>query len=331
MTCLCSKLMISALILLMISISPTLVAVFTGGEALQTMLMVHAQRAEQTTPTVRTFTVTVTHNGFNGKADPLTLEVSQGDIVELTFVYGDTDLAYDNHHEIEIVGLTTSVVEVSKANPKATIRFDVNQAGTFEFMCIVFCDGHEKLQNGKILVKPTGETVTGPLKETHLTMLDPLPVGTGVPFSLEVALSDQSGNPVEGALVRFVTNSTFGAVILGQNLTDSKGIAKLVFVSYRAGTFRIEAQFQGGAGYGPSVNTTTLTIEESNPAMLQELMGAERVGVAQPAISTILQGLTGSAIPILVALVVASVWLTYGYAARQMLGIRKEASREEKE
>jgi len=100
------------------------------------------------------FTVVVNRNGFNGTLGAFNITVHQGDLVKITFVYGDTDLPYNNPHKISIEDYNIHTDQISKSNPTVTVRFTADQAGTFSFYCTIYCIGMDKMQSGNLNVIP---------------------------------------------------------------------------------------------------------------------------------------------------------------------------------
>lgn len=100
--------------------------------------------------------VEVSRNGFNNTAGEFRLEVEQGQEVEITFVYGDSDFPQNNPHVMAIpaLGITTGILD--EENPEETARFTASKAGEVSFMCIeTACVGHSNLQGGIIVIQPS--------------------------------------------------------------------------------------------------------------------------------------------------------------------------------
>ncbi len=92
------------------------------------------------------FRVEVGRWGFNKTPGEFRLEVEAGQEVEITFFYGDDDVAENNPHIISVpdYGITTGVLD--KDNPEITVRFIAKETGEVAFMCIApGCTGHHNL------------------------------------------------------------------------------------------------------------------------------------------------------------------------------------------
>ncbi len=93
-----------------------------------------------------TFRVEVSRYGFNQTPGEFRFEVEEGQEVEITFVYGDDDLAQNNPHSISVpnYGIKTSVLD--RDNPEVTLRFTARETGEVAFMCVLAdCTGHHNL------------------------------------------------------------------------------------------------------------------------------------------------------------------------------------------
>src|SRR5208337_2932689 len=64
---------------------------------------------------VEIFTVLVSSHGFNGSANTLNLDVSQGDQVDITFVYSDPTV--NTAHQIALEGYNIRTSVIDQANP----------------------------------------------------------------------------------------------------------------------------------------------------------------------------------------------------------------------
>src|SRR5208282_5590197 len=109
------------------------------------------------------FTVMVSSQGFNGSSNTLNLDVSQGDQVEIAFVYDST---VNTAHQMAIEGYNIQTAILDKANPTSRIQFVAGQAGSFLIHCIIPCVGMENLQNAWLVV----QQITGVIIGTTLTL-----------------------------------------------------------------------------------------------------------------------------------------------------------------
>jgi len=81
------------------------------------------------------FRVKVSRSGFNNTQGEFRLEVEEGQEIEITFIYGDSDFYQNNPHVIVIpaFGITTGILD--QENLEATVRFTASNTGEVRFMC----------------------------------------------------------------------------------------------------------------------------------------------------------------------------------------------------
>ncbi len=117
-----------------------------------------AALARQQAEEVGGFRVEVSVNGFNNIPGEFRLEVEEGQEVEITFVYGDYALPFNNPHLIEIHDLGIPPFTLDRENPEVTVSFTAPKVGEvtlFPFMCEkTDCAGHNNLQGGIIVIQP---------------------------------------------------------------------------------------------------------------------------------------------------------------------------------
>ncbi len=285
----------------------------------------HASTSTQ----LRTFTVIVSRNGFNGTAGTFTLNVQQGDSVKITFVYGDDDLAVDNPHAIAFEGYRIQTVNIGKSNPTVTVEFVADVSGTFNFYCYIPCLGMENLL-GHLIVAPTEGS------QTPTTLNVAVANAGSDSFLVSATIENMSGQPLAGVPVSFYENTTFGKLFLKTVPTDAKGIAVLNYTTPRIGAVQLIAENLGNAQYGKSTKSIVITIPPHTPT---QIGGKIYLGVKVPSQETgIFYGisyppnLSMIAVPrtmniIIVAIVgavILGVWSTYGYIWRQLAGLPKQ-------
>lgn len=101
------------------------------------------------------FVIIVSQKGFNGTADNFNIKVKQGDLVKITFIYGDNDLPKDNPHQITIDGYNIKTDTLGKSKLTVTVQFTADQVGDFNFYCSSKdCTGMDNLQSGNLNVTP---------------------------------------------------------------------------------------------------------------------------------------------------------------------------------
>jgi len=277
----------------------------------------------------RTFTIIVSRNGFNGTANSFSIMVQQGDMVKITFVYGDQDLATDNPHAIMIDGYGIQTANIGRSNPTVTVEFVADESGTFTFYCDIPCLGMSNL-SGHLIVTPNQTQRTA----TSLGLAVSNANAHAGFFLVSATVKDSSGQPLSALPVKFYENTTFGKLWLGTVPTNSQGVATLNYTTSRVGSIQIIAENPGSAEYASITSSVFVTIP-SNPV---DVEGKIYLGVTQP--SQPLGAFYGISSPpnlamigvprltniITVALagvVILGVWSTYAYLGRQILSLRR--------
>ena len=283
-----------------------------------------------TSEQIKAFTVIVNRYGFNGTDKTLSLNLSQGDAVHITFVYGDGELSYDNPHVIFLRGYDLRTTVISRSNPIATLDFVATETGTFAFYCLVPCVGMENLSSGAVVVAPRPP---GNLPTALDVMLDGATIqGQSVNMAATLA---QGSQPVSNARVDFYVSTTFGPMRVGTAITDEKGVARMGYRFGESGNLAVIAEFAGTGSLAPSSKQLNVLVEprpEEPPivGILPNAMGENvprlpyAVGQNQiPDIRAVGVPLSQS-LPVitLVLLIVGSVWATYAYVFAQIRAIK---------
>jgi hypothetical protein len=155
-------------------------------------------------------------------------------------------------------------------------------------------------------------SVTGTeLIVTNLTLDAPEEVHEDEQFTAAARLTNEDGDPLQDFQVDFFRITTYGDLYLGSNITDSSGVASHSDISYEIGIFDLEALFQATSTHAPSNATAEISITgdvESEPFLIG---GAPAV------------------IVLLVFIILASVWTTFGFVLYQLVRINKEGKTEE--
>lgn len=255
--------------------------------------------------------VEVSREGLNGRPD-LVIEAEQGQRVEMTFVWADMAVP-DNAHLIYIKGYELSTDLLSSEHRTHTLSFVADAPGTFEVVCVWPCEGHlEALQGGRLRVTPVGGGTGGQsLTATGLALRSLGPEAGGA-VRLRATLADDAGNPIPNVPVRFFVEAelagTRGLMEIGSAVTDSRGVASLVYAPTFPGEQRLTARFEGVGLYAESEGTARLDVPDAVPAYTSGPPG--------------LAPLPRLAAAGLVALVLG-VWATFAYVIYQVLRIRR--------
>jgi heme/copper-type cytochrome/quinol oxidase subunit 2 len=279
---------------------------------------------------VKSFTVVVSRDGFNGTDKTLALNLVQGDAVHITFVYGDGDLPYDNPHVIFLVGYDLRTALITKSDPIATLDFVATETGTFAFYCLVPCVGMENLSSGAVVVMPRPP---GSLPTALDVMLDGVTL-QGQLVNM-VATLNQGSQSVSNARVDFYVSTTFGPMRAGTAITDEEGVARMGYRFAESGNLAVIAEFAGTESLAPSSKQLNVLVEprpEEPPivGILPDAMGQNvprlpyAVGQNQiPDIRAVGVPLSQS-LPVitLALLIVGAVWATYAYVFAQIRAIK---------
>jgi hypothetical protein len=262
------------------------------------------------------FTVIVSRNGFNGTSTTLDLTVHQGDWVQITFVYGDGDLSYDNPHQIAIEGYGIQTAVLSRSNPNSTLRFVADQSGTFRIYCNIPCNGMSNLQSGALVVLPADGRIP---TQTTLTS------SNQTTFMLLFAtVNEANGTPLGGVPVKFYENTTFGPLWLQTTLTSSKGEAEEQYTPNRSGTIQIIATYPGNGTFTNSSGAVTFLVpgNGSTPGNTNFYGMNFPFNLAMIAVPR----LVNFAIVIVVGAIVLGIWSNYAYILREILSLPKRGN-----
>ena len=288
-----------------------------------------SMNTSQTTevPGFDVFTVMISSQGFNGSSNTLNLAVSQGDQVSITFVYNDPTVY--TAHEIAIEGYNLQTTIIDQANPTSKLQFVAGQAGTFQIHCIIPCVGMENLQNAWLVVKQS----LGRIIKTTLTLQTSLTVQTiqnlaltGSSLNIIARVMDRAGNPITGLIVNFYVSTDFGLMEIGNNVTDTNGVAHFTYPLPSIRSMTVEAYFPGSGIYQSGNATVSLTPSSSGTAFVS--IGGEAnqpPGGEGAFFDTRLVGVpyeVNVVLALIVVIVILCVWSTFAYVVSLVLKIR---------
>lgn len=284
------------------------------------------------TPTSKSFTVIVSRRGFNGTNKPLLLNFVQGDVVHITFLYGDSPSADDNPHVIFLEGYDLRTSVISKAKPSAALDFIATETGTFAFYCVIECSGMTNLSFGRMEVR---SAKTGSLSTKLRLMVHDTPV-QGSPTTLMSVLT-QDSKPVSNARIDFYVNTTLGTMKVATALTDQKGIATIDYSFISSGNISVKVKYAGSESLAASNQQVNITVapHSTGPVLVKIL--PEPAGMESISTLPYVQGqnwvldfrLVGvplsHGLPLigLILLVIGSVWTIYGYVFTQLRAIMR--------
>lgn len=266
-----------------------------------------AQEGEPVKITIRT-----TDGGF----DPAVVEVEQGKLVELTFVWDHA--AYPQEEHIMVISgykLETELIDAE--HRETTVKFVAAQSGTFDFKCDLECELHDSYQNGQIIVKPSSGGTAAQLVPSKL-VVDPANgvLIRGGTVSIGATLVGEDGEPIPRAEVRFYARQEFlgktDLMEIGVTKTLPNGFATLLYRPTTDSPRTLVAKFEGVGLYDAT---------EQEIALVGSDQFVPRAGEVP---DDTLRGLKGAAHVGLVV-VIAGVWIAFGFMAFQALGIKRAA------
>jgi len=277
-------------------------------------------------PGLKAFTVIVSSRGFNGSSNTLNLGVSQGDQVDITFVYDDPTV--NTAHEMAIVGYNIQTAIIDQANPISKIRFVAGQVGSFLIHCIIPCVGMENLQNAWLLVKQSA----GAAIRTTITLRNGLSLAlNGSLLNIIAHVTDSAGNPITGLIVSFYVSTDFGMMKIGDNVTDTTGVARFAYPLPSTRNMTVAAYFPGSGIYLSGNATASLTSPTSGAGFVS--VGGEinhPPGGEGAFFDPRLIGVPSEVSVVLAAIVlvvIICVWSTFAYVIGLVLKIRQHNSK----
>lgn len=255
--------------------------------------------------------IEVSYKGFNGTPN-LVIEARQGERIDLTFVWAD-EAVPDNAHRMYLKGyeLKTSLLDTD--NREATISFIADKTGEFELICDWRCEGHkEALQNGKVKIS-AGNGNGATFVATALSFESSAKEISGTAVTLTATLKSVDGHDIPEAPIKFFAETRFsgteGLMEIGTSVTDSNGIATFEYIPTIEGRQKIIARFGGTGIYAESEAPVEIDVLAAVPGYVQD-----------PASLEVLRGI----LPYGLWIVVAGVWVTFGYVLYQIIRIPDE-------
>ena len=253
-------------------------------------------------------TVKVTDTGF----DPSTVEVTQGQSVELTFLWAQTAHP-DDEHIMVIDGYKLETDKIDRLHTTTTVKFIATKSGTFNFACDMECDIHSALQHGTLTVKAAASG--GASLTASKIQIDPVKNVTvkGGLVSVLATLTDKDGQPIPKAELAFFVESQFagttGLMEVGTAETGPAGIAQLSYHPSVQTAEKMIVKFEGLGVY--DVTETTVN-----------LPGSPSFGTAVTSSDDTLHGIKSWA-HLGFVLVVGGVWVAFGFILFQVWKVSK--------
>ncbi len=258
-------------------------------------------------------------NGFNNQPD-FTLEVEQGQLVELTFVFTQT-IALGDSHIVVLRGLGLETPEINFYNREATLKFIADKPGTFELGCDLQCEVHAELNKAHLKVKSAGAGATGAasaaLITTSLTAYPSAWDLDGGSAKLSAALRDADGKPVARAPLQFLVDTEFGGVKgqmeVGSGKTDANGNASVTYKPTFAGIQKVTVRFAGMGLYREAEQSFQIQVRGFEPGYDVAPRGLEGVS---------------DRVPLVIFAILGGIWTTFAFVLSQVFLIsRSRAAR----
>jgi hypothetical protein len=273
----------------------------------------HAQDAEP----VR-FVIEVTDGGFSYDeqfGSNINLEVDQGALVEITFVWAQQAYLNDEHI-FALEGYDIESGKIDYYNRETTMTFVATEPGDFILKCIIECEIHDYLQGGLMQISRAGSGANAvDLVPTTLNMSTSSRVTTGQHLTLTISVRSADGEPVAKAPVHLFLDGEFAGnadqITIGNVRTDDNGVA---FAEYQPTLdmekHNITARFDGMGLFDQS---------EANVEI-------EQIGSPPPAYTLPPLGLSGPRhwAPLALIMVIVGIWLTFSYVLYQVFIIARE-------
>src|SRR3990172_5124857 len=202
----------------------------------------------------RRIPIEVSPNGFNGNPGEYRLAVTEGEEIEIVFVYADADLPFNNPHRIFISEYNLDSGILDRNNPRVALRL-VARGGEVRFSCVLPCAGHNKLQGGLLEARKAPALPEGVAQgqPTVLQLAFSRESSLGGPVFIGASLKTSQGVPVPGVPVKFLVPVDFfmpGLVEIGDAVTDRDGVAVIEYQP--TGNGAVMARFAGTGKYAPA-------------------------------------------------------------------------------
>ncbi len=256
-------------------------------------------------------TVKVTDSGF----EPSTVEVNQGQSVELTFLWAQTAHPGDEHI-IVLDGYKLESEKIDRVHTSTTLKFIATKSGTFNFACDIECDIHAILQGGVLKVKAGGSG--GATLTQSKIAIDPVAdvKVKGDVITLLATLTGADGQPIPKAELMFLVEQQFagqtGLMVVGTAETGPAGLAQLSYRPSRTDAEKMVIRFEGLGVYDVSEASV-------------DLPGSQAFGTALAPGDNTLHGIKTWA-HLGFILVIGGVWVAFGFILFQVWKLSRPPS-----
>lgn len=269
--------------------------------------------------------VEINDDGFNhnGGGD-FNIDVEQGQVVELTFVWAGEKNPNDEHIFV-VDGYNLKSGKINSTQRETTLKFIADKVGTFNFKCDIDCENHDLLQKGHLNVKAASGGGAGAGSEaartpTSLAVTESAPEA-GAATTLTAVLTDADGAPIPDAEVSFSADAEFvntkGQMEVGKAKTNANGVVTIDYQPVPEAQ-KITAHFEAMGLYGASQQTIEIT--QTGTGSTYKMAP---VGLANAPNSWALNHWG----PLAILALVVGCWLVFGYVLYQVFGITRSRAR----
>lgn len=284
--------------------------------------------------TEKQFTIEVSRNGFRVLDGPIHqmkgethLAINQGDQVTITFIYADTDYEKNNPHRIAIGRMRVDSGILDAENPRRTVNFIARRDGEALFRCVKLCEGHKRLQDGRLMVQAVAGAVAA--EPTTLAVDIPREMVRGRETALAAVLTDAAGNPVQDASISFLVKSDFFVqdwMEVGEATTDSSGVAVTRYTPAQTDDFQLQASFPGDSAYQASEVSFNIRLVGA-PRLYEPDVGLDVPKLGPKGVA--FGGAPGFRVPpvagIALSVLVLGIWSIYLFVVSQVYRISRES------
>jgi hypothetical protein len=167
---------------------------------------------------------------------------------------------------------------------------------------------------------------------TTLTLRNGLSLDlTGSLLNIKARVTDKAGNPITGLIVSFYVSTDFGMMKLGDNVTDTNGVAHFAYPLPSIRNMTVTAYFPGSGIYLSGNATASLTASTSGTGFVS--VGGETnhppsgEGVFfDPRLVGVPTDVAG-VLAAIVLVVILCVWSTFAYVISLVLKIKRQNSK----
>ena len=239
------------------------------------------------------------------------VEVDQGTLLALTFVWGHQGYVQEEHIMI-LRGYKLEWDKLDSEHREATVELIADKPGTVRIECDLDCELHDFMSGGHLKVGRGGGTGDVSYTPTSLTISPSTWATGGESVSLMTVLKDDKGSSVPKAEVRFFLDAEFIGLTermeIGKGKTDANGVVFFEFQPTMAMREQvITARFDGGGVFDESEQSIEI-LETGVPPSGYEQEAAGLESIADRG-------------PMALSIAIIAVWLVFAFVLYQALSI----------